>query len=703
MNQSERKMNRRVCGGDSTRGEMSRTSANDKKENTMIRFFTSKLLKKVQGFAVAGVFTIGGTVVNAERPLDRAAGKGETAVVDFVQAPQMQKLANLESSAIDSLAAAMGFDRAGLSIAHSSVANFPSLGLEAFSYKVMDAEGNLHGVMIDENGFELDTAAVQQSEKEAYEATYGKLHPDLLQALPVVAGDETVPVIIWLSGTEDAAAERPDPSVRLSKSEGEALTQQIEFQRSEAVRLTVEPLANSLAEAGFNVSVNEQSPVVYAELDPATIDEVSRISNVDMIYLDTQNEANLATARVVVRADIVNARGFTGSGVRVGEIEVGGRIATANPYLAGVVQDLLYSCVHWHATAVAGMIRSTHGTQRGIAPNATLWVGGSCGGWGSELQNRATACADWGARAINNSWGSTSNSQVPDANARFFDDMVINRWRTIVFAAGNRGGAGCSQGTDGVVTNPAIAYNVIAVGNIDDRGTTGTGDDIMSGCSSWKDPLSTHGDREKPEVSAPGTNITSTDTASPWINNMGSGTSYSAPMVTGTAALMIQRNSSLGVWPEAVKAILMATALQNVEGASRLSEKDGAGGINADRADDVVRGVNGSWGAQSYSCSAAASTDVMNMSLVAGKRTRVCIVFDTDPTYGSYTSQPCADLDLQVISPTNTVVTSSLSYDNTYEIVDFTPSTTGTYKIRVNKFRCDMSPKYLGFAYYRLP
>jgi hypothetical protein len=49
------------------------------------------------------------------------------------------------------------------------------------------------------------------------------------------------------------------------------------------------------------------------------------------------------------------------------------------------------------------------------------------------------------------------------------------------------------------------------------------------------------------------------------------------------------------------------------------------------------------------------------------------------------------------------LVTASSSWDNTYEIVDFTAPTTGVYKLRVHKFRCDMSPRYLGYAWYQLP
>ena len=174
-----------------------------------------------------------------------------------------------------------------------------------------------------------------------------------------------------------------------------------------------------------------------------------------------------------------------------------------------------------------------------------------------------------------------------------------------------------------------------------------------------------------------------------------------SPMAAGTAALLIQRNSSLASWPEAVKAILMASATHNIEGATRLSEYDGAGGLVADYADDIARGYNGNWGARSYTCSTATPLDVATISLTAGVRTRVAIAWDTDPAYASYTSRPGADLDLRVVNSAGASVASSLSYDNTYEIVEFTPGTSGSYRIRVNRVRCDYNPRYLGWAWRR--
>jgi subtilisin family serine protease len=250
--------------------------------------------------------------------------------------------------------------------------------------------------------------------------------------------------------------------------------------------------------------------------------------------------------------------------------------------------------------------------------------------------------------------------------------------------------------------SPGTAFNVITVGNFDDKNSVAWSGDTMNVCSSWRDPTSTNGDREKPEMSAPGTNINTTHTASPWIGANVTGTSFSSPIVAAAAALLIDRNSTLGSWPEAVKAILMATAVHNIEGSARLSEFDGVGGLVAQYADDVARRVNGNWAGRSYTCTTANPLNATTMALTAGRRTRVVIVWDNDPAYASYATRPSADLDLSIRNPAGSVVASSVSYDNTYEIVDFTPSTSGTYTLRITRPRCSLSPRYLGWAWFRL-
>jgi hypothetical protein len=373
--------------------------------------------------------------------------------------------------------------------------------------------------------------------------------------------------------------------------------------------------------------------------------------------------------------------------VPVAVVEVGGQINTANPFLSWITQDTVFSCLSAHAAAVAGIIRSTDSFERGIAHAANLWIGGSCSGQPSELHDRSTAAANWGARVFNLSFGRYDAGVLSEMD-RYYDSLVLNQFRTVVVAAGN-------SGSGAYVLTPGTAYNVITVGSFNEA------NNLMSGFSSGLDPISSHGDREKPEVAAPGDTFVSATNAWPWLGNVGSGTSYAAPMVSGITALLMQRNPTLQLWPEIVRAILMASATRNIEGDSRLSELDGAGGVFADLADDVVTGARGNSAGMGYNCSTAPTLNVGSMGLSAGVPTRVVISWDTDPAYSSYGTQPSADLDLLIQDPAGNYVTSSASYDNTYEIVQFTPSTSGTYTIWVLKHRCDLSPRFLGYAWFQ--
>jgi len=622
------------------------------------------------------------------------------------RAQDAQDLARSPASrlALSAVAQRAGVDASKLTVIGSAHAEFPNAQRSAECFKVLDdSTGQIHPIAFDARGVEVDLEAFELEEQTALAARYGKLEPRLADWLAIVPEGRPVKVAIWLNEPAFEGFERLSPEegeiLLADEATAAAYFESMDHARSTFVAQVVTPLLQQLDADGIERLADEFTPVVHAELDAEQIRAIAARADVNRIYLSDDQDAELSVARRTINAHIVNNLGITGSGVRIAQIEVGGRIATANPYLAGTVQDGTYVCgsASSHSTGVAGILRSTHATIRGIASGAMLWAGGSCGGDGGQLQNRSTAAVNWGARALNLSWGSDTGLAL-GSNDRFYDGLVLNRARTVVKSAGNRG-LGC--GFEGNVTSPGLAYNVIAVGNFNDAGTVSWTGDSMSSCSSFKDPTSTHGDREKPEIAAPGTNITTTSTSGTWVSYTNSGTSFAAPMVTGVAALMVQRNAALGSWPESVKAILMATATHNIEGATRLSEYDGAGGVVAYNADLVTRRITGNWGGVGYSCSSAADTDMTSMYLAAGRRVRVVIAWDNDPAYASYGSQPCADLDLRIVNSSGSTVASSSSWDNTYEIVEFTPTVSGTYSLRVHKYRCDLSPRYLGWSWYQ--
>ncbi len=236
---------------------------------------------------------------------------------------------------------------------------------------------------------------------------------------------------------------------------------------------------------------------------------------------------------------------------------------------------------------------------------------------------------------------------------------------------------------------------MLAVGNVDLNGTSNRADDVMAPSSSFVDPTSVAGDREKPEVSAPGTNIAMLSSGLPFAGQVATGTSFAAPMVAGAAARLVQRKPFLGVWPEQLRAIMMASAFRNVEGDTRLSDVDGAGMIAVNAAARILDADR--HGGERVDCSTfGSSRTVSTVELRQEQRLRAAISWTTDPSAPDYASRPSADLDLQVRGPAGSLFSSS--FDNTSEIVDFRAPVAGTYEIRVINFRCARST-FVGWAH----
>jgi hypothetical protein len=305
------------------------------------------------------------------------------------------------------------------------------------------------------------------------------------------------------------------------------------------------------------------------------------------------------------------------------------------------------------------------------------------------------AAVDWGsanATVLNNSWywDTAPNNPFFWAADRHQDYLVRYGYDFVTVAAGNLGNGCTAPGGfwSSYVPSPAKGYNVMTVGNHDDVDTVGWVDDLMQVCSSFGDPVGDtftyHG---KPELSAVGSGIWSTLVQTDpllAVGAVGSGTSYAAPMVAATAATMIEATPTLGSEPEAVKAILMATALHNVEGPSLYSDVDGAGGMVSSAAVATVE--RGDWG-DLYVDSTTAFPLSFHGWAYQGERVRCAIVWLSNPDAAYTTDQLPADLDLVAFrADGSTVVGSSSSSANGFEIVEFVAPATEYYEFRVSRF-----------------
>jgi len=443
--------------------------------------------------------------------------------------------------------------------------------------------------------------------------------------------------------------------------------------------------------------------MVFATLPAGMVKQFSERADVQVAYLaqDEEYKDHMNIAGPSIKADALWNLGITGIGARIAIIE-DSRVDFNNSCLSShnlgtrVPND---PEVDDHATACAGIAASTHNNFGGIAPGAGIYSSNIVSY--ANFANIAAAmdAAAQNADVSNDSWGLDGCGYDGSVNVwgRQADYIVRYIWDTVTASAGNNGF--CTS--KGYVNSVGSGFNTIAVGNYDDSGTVESSDNVMSPSSSWEDPISLHGDREKPEVAAPGVNIKTTIMAPNFNCNMdeiGSGTSFSAPAVAGLAADLMQANQSLRVFPESVKALILAGATDNIEGAAGLSEKDGAGGVNAFTSYTSVVNNRYTWRYVVPSSFDASGNITIDTGWVnAGQRVKVALVWDSTPTSDYLTDPLKADLDLYVYGPTQSFY--SVSWDNSYEIVDFTAAASGNFQIKVHKYRFDGVNEYVGVAW----
>jgi hypothetical protein len=582
-------------------------------------------------------------------------------------------------------------------VVNRAEANFPTLATAAKVEKVEGKRGlDLRATGPD--GRAVDLEALMSEDRAKQRDALGALDALLARHLDGLADDQPVPVALWLAEPERPLGERPQDGAR-SEDVDKLAQLQTERRAAQVAELT-NPFVERLRRFDKEAVASTSSPLVWATLPAGLVRELARDERVDTIYGDLEEggpETNLS--REVVGANLAPADTLDGTGVQVGVVESGGLADTTNPFMAIERSDAGPSCggTTAHATGVAGIIRARAGVSRvfgfpirntlqGFAPASRLSVGSWCNT--GDNRTRIDSAADWGARVITNSYFTGTTGAVT-ADDRHADGLVHNRWRLFVKSAGNRGMG------DGRVTAPGNGYNVLAVGNVDLGGTPARANDVMAPTSSFVDPTSTNGDREKPEVSAPGTNIQMLSNGFPWPGQTDSGTSFAAPMVAGTAARLIQRKPFLGIWPEQLRAILMSSAMNNIEGATRLSDVDGAGMIAVDTAVRILDANR--HGGTHVDCNTFGSAQtVSSTNLVANQRLRAAISWTADPSAVDHANRPSADLDLQVRGPSGSFF--SASFDNTSEIVDFRAPVAGNYEIRVVNFRCARST-FVGWAH----
>ena len=566
---------------------------------------------------------------------------------------------------------------------------------------------------------------------------YVKLEPDLYDRLQQIDDEEKIKVGIWLTAIDSDAIEKTIiakyPDLKLMRTKP-ALDADIDVDmevyekfygelteaKKEAYAAIEKPLLDQLKARGFEITyASRYAPLVFTVLPKDEIMALQEREDVVAIYLSRTYEPEIDTAVPTIRAPAVWNRGYNGTGIKVAVVEadsfrphplrgdwISGRVEFGNPFLSesngGAYRPT--GPVGYHPTLVTGVIASDNDTYKGVAYGTTILSANAVSFDANDLVNASDWALDNGADVLSLSFGQDTDLQLTELD-RYYDHVIWEHFRAVVKSAGNRAaGIGCPH-VDGNVTSPGLGWNVITVGGTDDNDTADWSDDTRYACSSYKNPISPHGDRNKPEVSAVAARIQSTENES-YYNSTGSwitlsqhkvsGTSFAAPAVAGEIALLINRDSRLRNWPEVTKAVVMATALHNTYG-DRIDDGEGVGTVEASLADMAV---NNGW-IRGYNITQADLPMNRSRDFTEGTTVRAVICWDSHTDWHVNKSKDtlAADLNLEVYHPDGTKITGSYSYDNNYEVVEFVAPVNGTYTGRITYRRFDEPFEYVGWAW----
>lgn len=280
--------------------------------------------------------------------------------------------------------------------------------------------------------------------------------------------------------------------------------------------------------------------------------ELTTDPDVEFISYDAKVFAVMDIARKSIGADLVLNTGYTGKNVTVAIIDTGisphADLIYPNNRIVGfkdfVNNETRAYDDNGHGTHCAGILAgngyASKGKYKGIAPEANILsikvLDESGNGNTSDILSTVQWIIDnkevYKTRIINFSLGAIAQSRerrdplVKAANHAIDNNLIV------IAAVGNSGPL------RNTILSPATSRHVISVGALDDRRSSGL-DDAIAEFSSRGPTL----DRiKKPDLIAPGVNIMSLSNTNLSNYNSLSGTSMSAPMVSGAAALLLNEN-----------------------------------------------------------------------------------------------------------------------------------------------------------------
>lgn len=479
--------------------------------------------------------------------------------------------------------------------------------------------------------------------------------------------------------------EKTEPARRLEAQRVDTYIDELRTVQKDMLRQKNQSIFSRLGLSDEAIIESElQAPVYIVNIAKSDIERLAKNPKVTSIlyykdevlapedeYDDTFSPLN-TIPRVMAASNLSRIRtetGLTGSGVKLGLVDEGkvqpndeidaSRITYVEPSKSGY---------HLHSTNVARIAAGTEGVAAGasIYSSSSEYDSSTDAYYGEQYVKCLVGLSNAGVKVANMSMGiKTERTESYTALEVYTDYFVSQNKLLVVKSAGNEHDA---------VTSPGMAYNVITTGGFFNQGTTDQSDDVMYRNSNYYKGSGCF----KPDFIADQTY------AYHWVlNDDVTGTSYAAPFVTGTIALLYELRPSLAAQPEAVKAILMASCHRKVTPssgdpaenmASGLTAHQGAGAIDPYKAIAIA-------GSRHYGVRTLGSTTErdrirINQPAYGSAGLNISLAWSVNP---ANRSTPASKTDLCLwVTNNGRSVGDSYKSDSSTEMVYITPSSTNS-------------------------
>ncbi len=567
-----------------------------------------------------------------------------------------------------------------------------------------------------------------------------KISTELQKKISDLSDHETIEVAVWINNTDENVLENAyrielqkligrgivttdlatatllfEESVTLDKDEvsAEKTQQLLSIRRSSfsdvitnANKEWQREIQSGLSSQSKIIYTSTYAPIAIMKVTKQDIELLKSLDTVNNIYLYDNEIAstdslsyfdNNTSTSAFINTDYgvwqeitgindLRNMGYYGTDIRIGLYDQGSPELNHN---SGVfnnsdLEEAYYDDSNTHSTYTASIIVGRTSNYLGVAPFSTLVYAGYRDSYIIDIDkmmsnNINVLCVSFFAHS-----GTYNNYGI---YAKYMDYLSYNYHLTICISAGN-----LSQTPNGV-TDVAMSYNAITVGNIDDNKTPSKLDDVVyNTCYNW-----TNAAAYKPDICAPGARAATASSPEAFSGGYG-GTSAAAPIVAGICALLMDADSRLLVRPTLVKSILMSSAYRfpNMDeaysGSSSvypgLSKEAGAGMVDGKRALELLNSNTWQCIDQQVALDSEApyttNITVTQNDISTNKKIAICFTWRQKVTNKSSVSA-VTKYSLSLNNPSGVRVAYSNFQNDNKQFIYFKPTVAGTYKLVAQK------------------